>query len=39
MKATKLIFNWRQVGSTCDLDGCGEDFDKFEVSKNGCVTF
>ncbi len=32
MKKVKSIFyNWRMAGSSVDRDGCGEDFDKFEV--------
>jgi len=33
MKVKKLHFNWRQVGSTSERDGAGEDFDCFEVGK------
>jgi len=38
MKVKKLKYNWRQVGSTSDRDGAGEDYDVFEVGKNGVVT-
>jgi len=37
MKVKKLKYNWRQVGSTSDRDGAGEDYDVFEVGKNGVI--
>ena len=30
-KVKLIIFNWRQVGSTQDRDGAGEDYEKYEV--------
>ena len=36
MKKVKLVsFNWRQVGSTIDRDGAGEDYERYEIGKNG----
>ncbi len=37
MKVKKLKYNWRQVGSTIDRDGAGEDYDWFEVGQNDVV--
>ena len=37
MRVKKLMFNWRQVGSTTERDGAGEDFDTFEVGKHSVV--
>ncbi len=37
MKIKVLYANWRQVGSVQDRDGSGEDYDKYEVGKNGVV--
>ena len=31
MKIKQIHFNWRQVGSTQDRDGAGEDYEKYEV--------
>jgi hypothetical protein len=38
MEVRVLYTNWRQVGSISDGDGCGEDYDKDEVGKNGVVS-
>lgn len=35
MKVKILHFNWRQVGSTNDRDGAGEDYHLFTVGVNG----
>jgi len=37
MKVKKLKYNWRQVGSTSDRDGAGEDYDVFEIDQKGVV--
>lgn len=37
-KKVKLVkFNWRQVGSTIDRDGAGEDWERFTVGTGGVV--
>lgn len=38
MKVRKLIFNWHQVGSTEQRDGAGEDYEFYELGRNGCVS-
>ena len=35
MRVKKLTHNWRQVGSTIDRDGAGEDWERFEIGING----
>ena len=36
MKKVKLVmYNWRQVGSTIDRDGAGENWERFIVGENG----
>lgn len=37
MKVKKLKYNWRQVGSTESRDGAGEDYDYFEVGRDGVI--
>lgn len=37
MKVKKIKYNWRQVGSTIDRDGAGEDYDWFEVGQKGVI--
>jgi len=37
MEVKTLKYNWRQVGSTIDRDGAGEDYEKFTVGENGVV--
>jgi hypothetical protein len=32
-----IYHNWRQVGSTIDRDGAGEDYEKYEVGVKGVV--
>lgn len=38
MKIEKLIFNWRQVGTTLDNSGAGEDYDWFTVGEKDVVS-
>ena len=35
MKVKSVMYNWRQVGSTVDRDGAGDDWEIFTVGKNG----
>jgi hypothetical protein len=37
MKVKSLKYNYRQVGSTIDRDGAGEDYEKFTVGELGVV--
>lgn len=34
MRVKSLNFNWHQVGSTVDRDGCGENYHVYEVGKH-----
>ena len=34
-KVKMLMYNWHQVGSTTDRDGCGENYDSYTVGING----
>ena len=36
-KVKRVQFNWRQVGSVQDRDGCGEDYDKVEVGNKDVI--
>jgi len=39
MKRVNLIrFNWIQVGSTLDRDGCGEDYSTHKVGDKGVLS-
>jgi hypothetical protein len=39
MKKVKLVqYNWHQVGSTSDIDGAGENYEKVELGKNGVLS-
>lgn len=39
MRAVKqLDYNWRQVGSTQDRDGSGEDYERITVGVKGVVS-
>ena len=33
MKVRKIYYNWHQVGSVQDRDGCGEDWEEHEIGK------
>ena len=37
MKIQRLYFNWRQIGSTQEKDGAGEDWDRFTVGEKGVI--
>lgn len=38
MKTIEILHcNWRQVGSTIDRDGAGEDYDRYQVGKSGVI--
>ena len=36
-KIKSVSYNWRQVGSTQDRDGAGEDWDRFTVGERGVI--
>lgn len=36
-KVKSLKYNWHQVGSVSDRDGCGEDWSKFSVGFEGVI--
>ena len=35
MEVESVTYNWHQSGSTMDRDGCGDNWTKVEVGKNG----
>jgi hypothetical protein len=36
-KVKSVSYNWRQVGSTIDRDGAGDDCERFTVGEKGVV--
>jgi hypothetical protein len=36
-KIKTLYYNWRQVGSTQERDGAGEDWERFTLGEKGVV--
>jgi hypothetical protein len=39
MKKVKSVkYNWRQVGSTVECDGAGDDWERFTVGENGVTS-
>jgi hypothetical protein len=38
MKVKSVKYNWRQVGSTVDRDGAGDDWERFTVGENGVTS-
>lgn len=39
MKTVKSVkYNWRQIGSTIDRDGAGDDWERFTVGEKGVVS-
>lgn len=37
MLVKSVRYNWRQVGSTIDRDGAGDDWERVTVGENGVV--
>ena len=35
MKVKSVKYNWRQVGSTIDKDGAGDDWERFTIGEKG----
>ena len=35
LKVKSVKYNWKQVGSTVDRDGAGDDWERFTVGENG----
>jgi hypothetical protein len=38
MKVKSVRYNWRQVGSTIDRDGAGDDWERFTVGEKGVTS-